>query len=111
MTKEEREKAIDVLEHNWTRVINPDYTEEETNKALNRAIEALSEESKIDKIIAEIEDGRLQAVCLLNKPYEGKKGSLDDWKKYERDKRELGLMCEVMQGCIDIINKYREEKR
>ena len=38
-----REEAIDILQHHWTQIINPDYTDEEVNEALNIAIKALQE--------------------------------------------------------------------
>ena len=41
MTREERDKAIDIFEHNWTRIVNADYTEEELNTAFSKALEAL----------------------------------------------------------------------
>lgn len=41
-----REEALDILEHHWTQIINPDYTDKETNEALNVAIEALSQEPR-----------------------------------------------------------------
>ena len=44
MTKEEREEAIDIFEHNWTRLVNGDYTEEELNMAISKALEALKAE-------------------------------------------------------------------
>lgn len=36
------EKAIEILEHNWTRLVNHDYTEEELNEALDMAIKHLN---------------------------------------------------------------------
>lgn len=39
-----REEAIDIFEHNWTKLVNPDYTEEELNKAIGMAIKALKHE-------------------------------------------------------------------
>lgn len=41
-----REEAIDIFEHNWTRLENHDYTEEELNEALDMAIEALKQKPK-----------------------------------------------------------------
>lgn len=41
-----REEAIDIFEHNWTRLVNPDYTEEELNKAFGIALKALEQEPK-----------------------------------------------------------------
>ena len=37
------EEAIEIFEHNWTRLVNPDYTEEELNDALNMAIKCLNQ--------------------------------------------------------------------
>ena len=39
-----REEVIDIFEHNWTRLENHDYTEEELNEALGIAIKALEQE-------------------------------------------------------------------
>ena len=36
-----RDEALEILDHNWTRLVNPDYTDEELGKAQNMAIEAL----------------------------------------------------------------------
>ena len=38
-----RDEAIEILEHNWSCLVNADYTEEECNKALHIAIEALEQ--------------------------------------------------------------------
>ena len=52
MTKEEREKAIkNIKEHCYFANLLP-----QAKEALDMAIEALSEESKLDKIVAEIEE-------------------------------------------------------
>ena len=39
-----RNEALEILDHNWTRLVNPDYTDEELGKAQNMAIEALKNE-------------------------------------------------------------------
>ena len=41
-----REEAMDIFEHNWTRLVNADYTEEELNKAIEMAVKALEQEPK-----------------------------------------------------------------
>lgn len=47
------EKTIDILEHNWTRLVNADYTDEELNDAHNTAIRILkSTETTRWKIIS-----------------------------------------------------------
>ena len=46
-----REEAVDILEHNWTRLENHDYTEEELNEALDIAIKALEQEPCEDEYI------------------------------------------------------------
>ena len=38
-----RSEALEILDHNWTRLVNPDYTDEELGKAQNMAIEALEQ--------------------------------------------------------------------
>ena len=45
-----REEAIEIFEHNWTRLVNPDYTEEELNDALNMAIKGLNKRAKMDEV-------------------------------------------------------------
>lgn len=50
MTRKEREAAIDIFEHNWTRIVNGDYTEEELNTAISKALEALKAEPCEDTI-------------------------------------------------------------
>ena len=34
-------KALEILDHNWTRLVNSDYTDEELGQAQDMAIEAL----------------------------------------------------------------------
>ena len=36
-------EALEILDHNWTRLVNPDYTDEELGKAQNVAIETLEQ--------------------------------------------------------------------
>ena len=38
-----RNEALEILDHNWTRLVNPDYTDEELGKAQNMAIETLEQ--------------------------------------------------------------------
>lgn len=45
-----REQAKEILEHNWSCLVNVDYTEEECNEALNMAIEALSKRDNAEPI-------------------------------------------------------------
>lgn len=56
----EREKAIEILEHNWTSLHNPDYTDEELAQALDVAIVYLNTDAipreRIDQMTTEIED-------------------------------------------------------
>ena len=54
-----REEAIDIFEHNWTRLENHDYTEEELNEAFDMAIKALEQEPKTGhwiKVVTEVSD-------------------------------------------------------
>ena len=97
MSKAEREKAIEVFEnsikcheqqkkHICDRKcgrchVSRTYTIEEVEKAIDTAIEALSEESKLDKIVAEI-----KGIKYLSCP-----------------QPEV-----VLNDVLDIINKYRE---
>ena len=39
-----REDAKEILDHNWTKLVNPDYSDEELGEAQNLAIEVLSVE-------------------------------------------------------------------
>ena len=41
------EKALEILEHNWTGVSNPDYTEKELCEVLELAIKALEQTSHL----------------------------------------------------------------
>ena len=83
-----REELIDIFEHNWTRLENHDYTEEELNCALTMAIKALKQESKVDldelkrKILMEL-DG----------------GTDDKWLKY----------CDVCDRISESIDTYKAE--
>ena len=52
MTREERDKAKDIFEHNWTRIVNGDYTEEELNTAISKALEALDNKLMIENAFA-----------------------------------------------------------
>lgn len=51
-------EAIEILDHNWTKLVNPDYSDEELGEAQNLAIKALSEPtiplSVIEKIHTEV---------------------------------------------------------
>lgn len=55
-----REEAIDIFEHNWTRLENHDYTEDELNEALNIAMQTLGAIDQIqwerDTAIAQLKD-------------------------------------------------------
>lgn len=35
------EQALEILTHNWTKLVNPDYTDEELGQALDLTIKAL----------------------------------------------------------------------
>lgn len=37
------EQALEILEHNWTKLVNPDCTDEELGQVLDFAIKALKE--------------------------------------------------------------------
>ena len=41
------EEALEILEHNWTGLSNPDYTEKELCEALDLAIKALDQISHL----------------------------------------------------------------
>ena len=43
------EQALEILEHNWTKLVNPDCTDEELGQALDIAIKALEENEKIKR--------------------------------------------------------------
>ena len=46
------DSAIDILEHNWTKLTNPDYAETDLTKALIVAIKSLNEWSEcIDDLV------------------------------------------------------------
>lgn len=46
------EKAREILDHNWTRVVNPDYTEIELGRVQDTAIKALEVVEKIKNVYA-----------------------------------------------------------
>jgi hypothetical protein len=64
-----REEAIDIFEHNWTRLQNADYTEKECNQAIAVAIRSLE---AWDKVIEDIEkamspnDYSINGMYVLN---------------------------------------------
>jgi len=60
-----RDEALEILDHNWTRLVNPDYTDEELGKAQNMAIEALEEviERKHGEWIYKPMKGQFCSVC------------------------------------------------
>ena len=39
-------EALEILDHNWTRLVNSDYTDEELGRAQDLAIEALKDKVK-----------------------------------------------------------------
>ena len=36
-------EALEILEHNWTKLVNPDYTDKELGQALDIAIKVLEQ--------------------------------------------------------------------
>lgn len=44
----DRDKAIEILTHNWTKLVNPDCTDKELGQALDLAIKALEERPQGD---------------------------------------------------------------
>ena len=66
-----REEAIEILEHNWSCLVNADYTEEECNKALHIAIEALEQYENA------FEHGYTEAESKYREILERKRG---EWK-------------------------------
>lgn len=64
MTREERDKATEIFEHNWTRLVNYDYTEEELNMAISKALEALENDLIIENAFAStLTPEQAAAVC------------------------------------------------
>lgn len=63
-----REEAMDIFEHNWTRLVNPDFTEEELNKAIGMAVKALEQEPKTGHWILDETDHSItcnKCGCLM----------------------------------------------
>ena len=46
------EKALEILDHNWTRLVNSDYTDIELGQAQDTAIKALEVVEKIKNVYA-----------------------------------------------------------
>ena len=61
-----REEAIEIFEHNWTRIVNgDDYTEDELNNALDFAISDMDRVAKLEAENKRLEDGieKVKAVA------------------------------------------------
>lgn len=67
------EKALEILEHNWTGINNPDYTEKELCEVLELAIKAINDIEKIKSIISthenllELDVMRYKMICEVIK--------------------------------------------
>lgn len=59
-----RSEALDILEHNWTRLVNADYSDKELGEALSVAIQELTKEN-YERVW--ITDGKRQANILYDK--------------------------------------------
>ena len=67
-------EALEILEHNWTKLVNPDCTDEELGQALDLAIKALQFAEEVIKITIEEDfpeytDDRIRD--LVDKEYNG----------------------------------------
>ena len=71
-------EAKEILDHNWTKLVNPDYSDEELGEAQNLAIKALEQTDK-DKVFAFL-DGAGQGILAGLKIHKGK------WIDTEPDK-------------------------
>ena len=101
-TNEEREKAIDVLEHNWTRLVNADYSEEELNTAFNTALKALKQEPCEDAI------NRKELVEWLEniQPMDGKElGVLFDVREHVKKMQPVAPTREHGEWTDEVIEK------
>lgn len=45
------EEAIEIFEHNWTRIVNEDYTDEELGMALDTAVRSLEACKQIQTMV------------------------------------------------------------
>lgn len=50
------EEVKEIFDHNWTKLVNPDYSDEELGEAQNLAIKALSEPTIPLSVIEKIHD-------------------------------------------------------
>lgn len=111
-----REEAMDIFEHNWTRLVNADYTEEELNKAIDMAIKALEQDIDFDKQAEEIIKETVESIWG-KPPYTEVLDSIKaDVEKYQAD---CDLSCSDDANCricdkitfdtiYRIIDKYRK---
>lgn len=67
-----KRKAFDILEHNWTRLVNPDYSDNELNEALVIAMKALEREITI-----------VSSDCLPESAIKETEARMDWWKKQQ----------------------------
>ena len=96
-----RDEALEILDHNWTRLVNPDYTDEELGKAQNMAIEALSAEP--EQSIAEWQKDFKEYINMLNIPRDDYKGIMEYINDLPSAERKHGEWVErnVMQDRRD----------
>ena len=85
-----REEAREVFEHNWTRIDNPDYTEDELGEAIDMAIEALS----ADRPTGECKQCTYWDKLDYEAPRQGWCNQFEEWT----DADEYCSRCAMMRG-------------
>lgn len=61
------EQVLEILEHNWTKLVNPDYTDEELGQALDLVLKAFEETEQGEWITIREEQGALGIIYKRRK--------------------------------------------
>lgn len=95
------EEAIEIFEHNWTRLVNHDYTDEELNEALTTAIRALEDQEPKPKIF--------KTTSFTMKPETMEKYRREIVRQMEEGVVLLPNCFELVEDNLDLLDKIRAE--
>ena len=82
------QEAIDILDHNWTKVVNPDYTDEELGKVLDMAIRSLEAWEKVKEAIKNAQENIPESYHTYSY-WRGLEQALDIVKIFDKHLKEV----------------------
>ena len=93
-----RNEALEILDHNWTRLVNPDYTDEELGKAQNMAIRSLEARESLYEKTAEWE---AEALYEVEKHIHDE--DVGEWRKWSHILTErTAFSCDVKKHLKEV---------